>query len=356
MTGARMAGLRARMGAESLDALLVASLPDIRYLTGFSGSSALAVVTRGRGYFVSDARYAGQSAHEVKAFRRIIGSRGLLEDAAAAGTLRGCRTAGFDPAATSYAQYRSLKRLFPRVSFRPVSGMVEDLALVKDRGEVAALEEAASIADRVFTDVVHSIRPGVTELEIAAEISWCNRRHGGESDAFDVIVASGPRGALPHARPSTRKIRKGDFVILDFGSTVRGYCSDLTRTVAVGSASRRLRDAYRAVLEANQSAIASARGGMSARALDGTARGVIRARGFGRNFVHSLGHGLGLRVHERPRVSPTSNEVLRAGSVITIEPGVYLPGTGGVRIEDDVLLGDGGCRLLTRSPRELIVL
>ena len=356
MTDARIAGLRARMSEHALDALIITSLADIRYLTGFSGSNALVVLTSGSAFFISDSRYRLQSALEVKRFRRLIGSLGLLEDAAAAMTLRGCRTAGFESDALSYAQYRSLRRLFPRVRFRPASALVAGLALVKDRDEVACMEKAAAISDGVFHDILKSIRPGVSELEIAAEISWLNRRRGAESDAFDVIVASGPRGALPHARPTARKIRKGEFILLDFGSTVRGYCSDLTRTVALGGAPRKLREAYRAVLEALETATASARGGMTASGLDAVARGCIRRRGFGRYFTHSLGHGLGLRVHERPSVSALSREVLRTGSVITIEPGVYIPGSGGVRIEDDVLLGDTGCRVLTRSPRELIVL
>jgi Xaa-Pro aminopeptidase len=356
MTDARIAGLRARMSEHALDALFVTSLADIRYLTGFSGSNALVVITAGNAFFVSDSRYALQSAREVKKFRRLIGSLGLFEDAAAAKTLRGCRVAGFESDSLTYAQYRSLRRLFPGVRFRPTSGIVAGLALVKDRQEVACIEAAAAISDGVFHDILKSLRPGVTELEIAAEISWLNRRRGAESDAFDVIVASGPRGALPHARPTARKIRKGEFILLDFGSTIRGYSSDLTRTVALGTVPRRLREAYGAVLEANETAAASARGGITASGLDAVARGCIRRRGFGRYFTHSLGHGLGLRVHERPRVSALSREVLQTGSVITIEPGIYIPGSGGVRIEDDVLLGDRGCRVLTRSPRELIVL
>jgi Xaa-Pro aminopeptidase len=356
MTDPRIAGLRARMSEDELDALIVTSLAGVRYLTGFSGSNALAVLTAENAFFVSDSRYALQSAQEVKKFRRLIGSRGLLEDAAAAKTLRGCRTAGFESDSLTYAQYRSLRRLFPRVRFRPTAGLVADLALVKDRQEIGCIEEAAAISDGVFHDILRFLRPGVTELEIAAEISWLNRRRGAESDPFDVIVASGPRGALPHARPTARKIRKGEFILLDFGSTVRGYSSDLTRTVALGRAPGRLREAYRAVLEANETAVASARGGMTASGLDAVARGCIRRRGFGRYFTHSLGHGLGLCVHERPRISALSREVLQAGSVITIEPGVYIPGSGGVRIEDDVLLGERGCRVLTRSPRELIVL
>jgi len=356
MTGKRLAGLREGLRARSLDALLLTSLPNIRYITGFTGSNALAVITRRGGVFVSDSRYRLQSSREVKRLRRVIGRAGLLEDAAAARALAGCRDAAFESDALTYAQYRALKRLFPRVAFHPVAGLVEELSLVKDGGEIDAIASAALVADRVFHDLLRSVRPGATELDIAAEITWLTRRRGGEADAFDAIVASGPNGALPHARPGPRKIRKGDFVVLDFGAVVGGYCSDLTRTVCVGAANRRMRTAYDAVLEAHGAALAAARGDMAASALDGAARRSLRARGFGRYFTHSLGHGLGLRIHERPRVSPTSGETLRAGSVITIEPGVYLPGTGGVRIEDDILLEASGCRLLTKSPRALIIL
>jgi Xaa-Pro aminopeptidase len=344
------------MKEHALDALVVSSLANIRYLTGFSGSNALAVVTAGKAFLITDSRYALQSAEEVRGFRRIIGRRGLLGDAAARGALRGCRTAGFESDSLTYAQYRSLRKLFSGVRFKPAPGIVEALARIKDPQEVADIAEAAAISDRVFSGVLGLLRPGMTEREIASEISRLNVGLGSESDAFDIIVASGPRGALPHARPTDRRIRKGDFVLLDFGSTIRGYCSDMTRTLAVGNAPRRLREAYRAVREANESAVAAARGGMKARDLDAVARGSIRRSGFGRYFVHSLGHGIGLRVHESPRVSPLSREVMESGNVITIEPGIYIPGSGGVRIEDDVLLGPGGCRILTKSPRELIVL
>lgn len=356
MNGARIAALRSRMIESSLDALIVSSLANIRYLTGFSGSNALVVVTGKRAYFVSDSRYALLSAHEVRKFRRIIGRGGLLEDASAAGTLRGCRDAGFESDSLTYAQYRSIGKNFPGVRFHPAPGLVEGLALVKDARELKAIEEAAAVSDSVFSGILRSLRPGATELDIASEIMRLNRSNGGESDPFDVIVASGERGALPHARPTSRRLRRGEFVILDFGSTVRGYCSDMTRTVSLGRAPARLRAAYAAVLEANESAAASARAGIEAKNLDAVARSCLRRRGFGKFFTHSLGHGIGLRVHERPRVSPLSREMLVAGSVITIEPGVYLPGCGGVRIEDDVVLGDTGCRILTRSTRELIVL
>jgi Xaa-Pro aminopeptidase len=194
------------------------------------------------------------------------------------------------------------------------------------------------------------------EVDIAAEITYRQRRAGAERDAFEPIVASGPRGALPHAHPTTRKIRSGDLLTLDFGCTVDGYSSDITRTVGIGAVRAPLRRLYAAVLEAQVAAVAAARPGITGRELDAVARGVLEGRGYGRYFRHGLGHGLGLVLHERPRLSPLSREVLRPGMVLTIEPGAYIPDAGGVRIEDDILLDDEGCTVLTTLPKELVLL
>ncbi|MEW6511608.1 MAG: Xaa-Pro peptidase family protein [Bacteroidota bacterium] len=355
MISHRLTQLRARMQELSLDALLVTAPENVRYLSGFSGSNGMAVITHRRKDFLTDGRYVQQSAKEVRGFRLHVTTLPLLEEAARARVFYGCSLVGFEAHALSYAQYRRARSLFPQVRFRPTTDLVEGIALIKDRSEIAVLARAARIADRVFDRVLPSVVPGATELDISAEISWLIRRQGGEGDAFPPIVASGPRGAIPHARPTVRKIRKGEFVTLDFGVSIGGYRSDLSRTVAVGTVPVRLRGAYRAVQEAHAEAIRSARGGMRARDLDAVARTRITAAGFGKYFVHSLGHGLGLRVHERPRISALSREVLQTGSVITIEPGVYIPGVGGVRIEDDLVLRAHGCRLLTASPRELLI-
>jgi Xaa-Pro aminopeptidase len=292
----------------------------------------------------------------VRGFRRWISSRGLYEVARESGLLSGCSTAGFESHALSYAQYVALRRAFPGIRLRPTSDLIEDLALVKDPRELRFIARAASIADRVFHDVLPSISAGISEMDIAAEISWLTRTLGGEKEAFDVLVASGPRGAFPHARPTARRVKAGEFVTLDFGVIIGGYSSDLTRTVAVGRVPGRLRTAYRAVREAQEAALDLARGGICAKDLDAIARARIESFNLAKYFVHSLGHGIGLHVHERPRISDLSREVLRTGSVITIEPGIYIPRLGGVRIEDDVVLQDDGCRSLTNSPRELMVL
>ncbi len=352
----RLVDLRRAMRAQGLDALLLTSLPNIRWLTGFTGSSGLCVVTARRGAFISDPRYAIQSRAEVRGFRRVISSRGLLDAVSEHGLLAGCRRVGFESQHVTHAQYRTMRRIFGSVSFRPTDDLAEGLELVKDDGELALLREAVRITDGAFRHVLAVIRPGVRESDVAAEITFFQKRAGAERDAFETIVAGGARAALPHARASSRRLRAGDLVILDFGCTVGGYSSDLTRTVAVGKASRRAREIHGVVREAQAAAVAAARGEIPARDLDAVARNVIAAAGFGRYFVHSLGHGLGLHVHERPRVSALSTELLRTGSVITIEPGIYIPGFGGVRIEDDVVLEEKGCHVLNTAPRELIVI
>jgi Xaa-Pro aminopeptidase len=344
------------MLAQGLDGVLISSLPNIRYLSGFSGSNALLVVTARTAWFITDGRYTLQSRHEVTGFRRCITRDPFPETIARRRLLRGSRILGFEAHDVTIAQHRALKHFLQGQVLRPTVDLVESIALTKDPQEIALLKKAISISDRTFAEILNNIRPGMRENEIAARISFLQKSAGADGDAFDTIVASGPRAALPHARPSGRKVRDGDVVILDFGCTVGGYHSDITRTVAIGSASRKAREIYSVVRSAGEEAIKVARSGMPVRELDGVARRHIRRAGYGRCFSHSLGHGLGLHIHERPSVSPLGKETLAAGSVITIEPGVYLPGWGGVRIEDDVLVTERGCRVLTKSSKELMIL
>lgn len=352
----RLSRLRQRMRSAGLDALLVSSLSDVRYLTGFTGSNALVIVRRRSTTLVTDTRYALQSRAETRGIRRVITRDSLAEGAAKAGGLDGMGVVGFEAQNVTYAQYRQLRRLFPNIEFRSTADIVGDVATVKDRSEVAAIRKAAAISDAVFSELLTLIKPGITELDIAAEISYRQRRHGAERDSFEAIVASGDRGALPHGRASNRRIRKGEMVTLDFGCVVQGYCSDLTRTVAVGRPAQEERRAYEVVLGAQIAAIEAAQPGMSGRDLDAVARTPIARAGYGRYFNHSLGHGVGLRIHERPRLSQVSRDRLRQGNVVTIEPGVYLPGRWGLRIEDDILITASGCSVLTTSPKHLIIL
>lgn len=352
----RLARVRAALPRRRLDALLVSSPPDVRYLCGFSGTHALLVVHRNGAALLTDARYTAQAREEARGVRRVILPGNLAQGAAELGLLRGCRTVGYDDDEVSVRSYRTMRKAFPRLRLRAAAGLVAELAEVKDHQEVAAIAEAARISGLVFRELLPLIRPGTAERDIAAEIAFRHRRHGADHDSFEPIVAAGARAALPHARASSARIRRGDVVVLDFGCTVRGYNSDMTRTVGVGRLSAELRRAYAAVREAQTLALDSIRPGAPARKIDAAARALIRERGFGRFFPHALGHGLGLRVHERPRLAPLSAETLRAGQVVTVEPGVYLPGVGGVRIEDDVVVRPTGCEVLTTATKELLIL
>jgi Xaa-Pro aminopeptidase len=351
----RIARLRTVLRNRRLDALIVSSLPHIRYLCGFSGSHALLIIGRTAATLITDSRYRAQSALEVRGVRRAIARGSLQQEAADRRLLSRCRRVGVESFALSLAEFRNLRSLFRGISFVHVDAIVSDLASVKSTDEVRWIRNAASITDEVFAGIISRIRPGVAERDIAAEISYQQKLRGAEGDAFEPIVAGGERGALPHARPTARRFRRGDLVILDFGCVVNGYHSDLTRTIAVGPVSRTRKEMYEAVLKAQEVALGSARGGMEARELDAIARTVIAQCGFGRYFSHSLGHGLGLEIHEQPRVSSLSNDRLTAGNVITIEPGIYINGEGGVRIEDDVVLTDTGCEVLTRASKNLMV-
>jgi Xaa-Pro aminopeptidase len=355
MSKRRIALVREQMRHEGLDALIVSSLPNVRYLTGFSGTNGLCVIRKKSTFFLTDGRYVRQSKAEVRASSLVIAKNGLFEEAAQRRLFQDCHFVGFESHTLTYAQYRTLKKLVSGVSFVSTKDVVEEVALVKEKKELDHIRAAVRISDRVFSELLHVIKPGVAELDVAAEISYLHKKFGAEKDAFEPIVASGERGSIPHARASAKKIRHRELVTLDFGCTVRGYNSDITRTVAAGGASLQSRNLYDVVLDAQLEAIRAARAGLMARDLDAVARDRISARGYGRFFIHSLGHGLGLQVHERPRVSALSKERLVAGSVITIEPGVYIPRFGGVRIEDDVLLTSQGCEVLNKAPKNLLV-
>lgn len=356
MRAARLSQLRADMRERGLDALLVSLRPNIRYLTGFTGSHGLVGVTASDSWLLTDSRYRTQSAREVCGFRRIITTEDVWKAVATHKLTRGCRRVGFESESVTYTQYTLLRDTLPGRALVPSRGIVEELAVVKDPYELACIAGAVAITEQVFEEVLPLIRPGVRELDLAAEISYRHRRCGADGDAYDPLVASGERGAIPHARASVRQLRPGEFIVLDFGCVVNGYCADLTRTVAIGHIGTRQRAQYAAVLAAQREALDAACGGMVASELDAVARSRITAEGYGKYFTHSLGHGLGLRIHERPSVSPLSSEQLQIGSVITIEPGVYIPGQGGVRIEDDIVLTSSGCSVLSRAHKELMIL
>jgi len=349
--------------AEGLDALLVTSRPNIRYLTGFSGSAGVAVVSREEVLLITDFRYDEQARQQCDAVARveIEGTSvwdQLLRELPTLGTLGTRGLIGFEAHALSV---RDAERFSagPGASWRwkPAAELVERLRVRKDAGEVAAIRAAATLATAALHDTLALVRPGLTELEIAGELERALRRLGSEAHPFPAIVASGPRSALPHALTSSRTVAVGDWLLLDFGAVVEGYCADMTRTVVVGArADESQRALYGLVQEAQRRAREGVRVGMSGREADALARDPIEARGFGAAFGHSTGHGLGLEVHEAPRLARTAADPLPEGAVVTIEPGVYVAGRGGVRIEDDVHLSADGPVLLTDGCTDLLEL
>ena len=352
----RLAALRDALTAAHVDGLVLTSLPNVRYLTGFSGSSALVLVTARDLHFITDFRYDTQVRDEVGdiASVRIEPASlwtGLWE---AANSLTGLEVVGFESAHLLHRDFQRLLTEGSRWQWRPQLNMVETLRQAKDAGEVALIRRAGEIAVRALAKTLDQVKPGLTELNVAGILEKALRDEGSEEFPFSVIVASGPRAALPHARPSERVLQTGDFLLLDFGAQYRGYCSDVTRTVVIGRASDEQRDIYEIVRNANAVATTSVRAGMRGQDADGLARRYIEDRGFGDAFGHSLGHGLGLEVHEAPRLAKTVEALLGQGAVVTIEPGIYRPGWGGIRIEDDVHLAAGGPEILTDFTRELL--
>lgn len=352
----RLAALRDALGRADLDALLITSLPNIRYLTGFSGSNALLLVSALDCLLLTDFRYEAQVADEVGTAAAVrIEPTSLWNGLwAALGGAPGVDRVGFESAHLLHRDFTRLLEHSGRWQWRPATDLVEALREIKDDQEVAAIERAVGMAERALARTLEVIRPGMTETALAGQLERFLREEGSEAFPFASIVASGPRSALPHARASDRRLTLGDFVLLDFGAVADGYCSDITRTVVLGGASNEQRDVYQIVFEANARASGALRVGMKGMAADAVAREYIDARGHGEAFGHSLGHGIGLEVHEGPRLARSIETPLAAGMVVTVEPGIYLPGFGGVRIEDDVLLTATGARVLTRFDRALL--
>jgi Xaa-Pro aminopeptidase len=352
----RLRKLKQVLQERGIDGFLVTNLPSVRYLSGFSGTNGFCLVGKEASYFLTDFRYEEQSHEEVRGLRIAIAKDSLFKELEKRKLLRGMRTVGIEGNYLPFSEYQKLKKAHPRVRFVAPADIVEGISAVKDEGEVDLIKKAVRISDKVFNEILKSIRPGVRELEISAEISFLHKTHGAERDAFETIVASGSRGALPHGIASAKKLRKREFVTLDFGCVYHGYCCDITRTVSVREPPRKLREIYRIVSDAQAEAIEAVKPGMTAKDLDAVARRHIARNGFGKFFRHSLGHGIGLQIHEPPRISSQSSYRLRDGNVITIEPGIYLPGIGGVRIEDDVLIMNGKSMVLNKAPKELLIL
>jgi len=355
----RIPRVRDRFETAGVDGLLVTRLPNVRYLTGFTGSAGMLLVTATDALLVTDGRYKDQSAEQLSASgaaaRVGVGTTetkqsDILRDAAS-----GVGRLGLEAHGVSWAQQRTFGEWFPGAELVPTEHLVEDFRMVKDPGEVARVQAACAIADDALADVLPMLRDAPSERDFALRLEFAMRERGASGVSFDAIVASGPNGAKPHARPSDRRIAPHELVVIDFGCIVDGYCSDMTRTVSVGDPgpdARRLWDTVLLSQEAGRNAVAV---GVECAAVDRACRDVIDDAGWGDAFVHGTGHGVGLEIHEDPRVAATSSGTLAPGHVVTVEPGVYLPGVGGVRIEDTVVVTVDGPVALTEFPKDLVL-
>lgn len=362
----RLRNLQSCFERDRIDAAFITHLANIRYLCGFTGSSGILSFCRGAWDFFTDGRYTEQARKQVHGATVRVDALPPLAFAARSignklkrgrGVARVAIERDYMTLAVQARLTSELERAIPKSRFRIIqtTGTVERLRIRKDREEIDQIRKAVELASSVFPKVLNTIKPQVTENGVAAELDYLARSSGAEKMSFDTIVASGVRSALPHARPTLQRIGRG-FVVLDYGVILGGYCSDMTRTVYVGRADRRMRDLYLAVLEAQLAGIAAVRSGVEAQHVDAAARGVLRKHKLDKYFTHSLGHGVGIEIHESPRLARGEATKLEAGMVVTIEPGAYIPGKGGVRIEDMVLVTETGCEVLTPTPKELVIL
>ncbi|WP_327078710.1 M24 family metallopeptidase [Planococcus sp. CAU13] len=355
MNGLKLQKLRNEMTQHEMEAFLITSEYNLRYITGFTGSSGLAIVTTDKALFITDFRYTEQAAEQCKGFEVIQAKTNLLEEAAEQTKNLGIKSLSFEQDFVTYANYEQYKEKMA-VELKPVSGIIEKIRMIKTPEEVEILKAAAKIADDAYEYICTFIKPGMTELEVANELEFFMRRQGAASSSFDIIVASGHRGALPHGVASEKVIQSGELVTMDFGALYNGYISDITRTVAVGEPSEKMKEVYQVVLEAQELGVEKIGPAMTGFDADAIGRDHIKAKGYGDAFGHSTGHGIGLEVHEAPGLSFKSQTVLEPGMAVTVEPGIYLPGIGGVRIEDDILITESGNERLTNSSKELRIL
>lgn len=350
----RLRNLQERLVSQQLEAILITNLKNIYYLTGFDGTAATLLVTSKRSVFITDARYTLIAKDKIKHFD-IIESRTPLKEILAILKADNCQQLAFENE-ISYAYYQSLQAQFTGFQLLAQDGFIEEQRLIKDSSEIATIAKACSISDKAFIDVLDFIKPGqTTELDVANFLDFQMRHYGASGTSFETIVASGHRSAMPHGRASQKVIESGDSLTMDFGCYYDHYVSDMTRTIHIGQTTDQEKEIYQITLDANKALIEKARAGLTYIDFDRIPREVITSAGYGPNFTHGIGHGIGLDIHENPFFTK-SDKVLQAGMVVTDEPGIYLDNLYGVRIEDDLVLTEDGCKVLTQSPKELIVI
>ncbi|TDF99223.1 M24 family metallopeptidase [Paenibacillus piri] len=356
MHQARLDRLRVVMEQQGLQALLITNGVNRQYMTGFTGSSGYVLVTAAKAYLLTDFRYMTQAPQQAAAYEVVEHAPKAMETVRDLLVKLGIAKIGFEQTDLTYGAYLSTAETLKGIELAATGGLVEQLRLVKDVSELAVMREAAELADRTFTHILPFLKPGAKESEIALEIEFFMRKNGAASTSFETIVASGERSALPHGKASERILQTNEFVKMDYGAYYKSYCSDITRTVVLGKPTDKHREIYSIVLEAQMTALERIKPGMTGQQADAVARDVIKRYGYGGFFGHGTGHGLGMEIHEAPRLSTQGDVVLMPGMTVTVEPGIYLPGFGGVRIEDDIVITETGNERLTHASKDLIVL
>jgi Xaa-Pro aminopeptidase len=351
----RLAKLRTRLGAAGVDGVLITNLTNVRYLSGFSGSNGAMLVTEDAAAFFSDPRYRARAADLVQGADVVIYRDRLTDELTDRLASAHIAKLGVEAAAVTLAQEKKLAERLPEIELVPLEDLVEDLRRIKEPGELELIRRAVELADQGFDWVTEKVAPGMTEVEVALELEVMMRKAGAEDVSFEPIVGSGPLTAHIHHSPSDRTLDKGDLVLLDFGARVDGYCSDLTRTVVLGPATEEQRETYELVPRAQAAGIEAARPGTKCADVDAAARNIIEVAGRGDEFGHGLGHGVGLDIHEEPAFSRISEDSLQGGEVMTVEPGVYVIGTGGIRIEDDIVIDSSGATVLGSAPKDRLI-
>ena len=351
----RQEKLKSVLADHGLDGMLITNLTNIRYISGFTGSAASCLITPDSQYFITDGRYIEQSKAQVKGFKRFIDMDSHLSIIRKNNLNPNGLKIAFEGDHVTFSLYQDMTSIFPETTWEHTGMILEDLAAVKDEIELDAIRTAVEVTDRVYEETLPMVRPGYTEKQVANSMVAKYREYA-EGEAYSPIVATGPNGALPHAIPTDREFKKGDFIVIDAAAKYAGYHADMTRTPVVGEATGKHHEIYGIVKEAQQRGCDAAKAGVPCKVVDAATREYIKEMGYGEYYTHGTGHGLGLEIHTSPRFSPQSEAVLNVNNVMTIEPGIYLAGWGGVRIEDDVIIKEDGCEILNKTTKELVIL
>jgi Xaa-Pro aminopeptidase len=351
----RIEKVRKSMISKNLDCVFVKGDPNRNYLSGFTGDESFSIITMDKAFFITDSRFTQQARQQVEGYE-VVEYTGIFQDFFADITKKlNVKNIGFEENIVSYGEYKKLSKNLD-AKLVPMDGIIEDIRLVKEENEVEVIRKAAEIADKAFSHIVKFIKSGMSEREVGLELEFTMKKLGARDLSFPSIVASGVRSCLPHGQATDKILKNGEFLTLDFGCIFNEYCSDMTRTVVIGQPSDKMVEIYDTVLQAQKNALEVIKAGLKASVVDEAARSYIKEKGYGQYFGHGVGHGVGREIHEGPRLSPTSEAILKAGMIITDEPGIYIPDFGGVRIEDLILVTESGCEVLSKSPKDMICL